>query len=351
MAETSRPVCPNGRSSMDGPSSSMAGPPYPILTPTSVSEIAPQLGRQAVTPPSMGMIAPVMYEERSEARKEASSATSSGWPPRFSAEPPTRAGKRSAAPLPPDIGVSMKPGQMALARMPCSPYSTAAALVTAMTPALAIEYALVGIRDPFMPPMDDQFTMAPPPESTMDLMPCLVPSITPRRLIDITRSYSSRSRSASSLAWPMPATLSTASTRPKASRAAANMASTSASLATSTWKGTTDSPSSLAVSSCAPLMSAARTLAPSRTNTSAAAFAIPEPAPVMTATLPSSSPMTLSLLSDPPAWQREGQICVGGDARCGGDRRRDGIDGGHRGHDVADHHELLHRRGLEVGRR
>jgi hypothetical protein len=37
------------------------------------------------------------------------------------------------------ISVRMKPGQMALARIPRWPYSTAAALVTAMTPALAAE--------------------------------------------------------------------------------------------------------------------------------------------------------------------------------------------------------------------
>ena len=42
-------------------------------------------------------------------------------------------------------------------------------------------------------------------------------------------------------------------------------------------------------------MSAATTLAPSRTNTFTDAFAIPDPAPVMTATLPSSSP-----IEDPP---------------------------------------------------
>src|SRR5690242_11428742 len=38
-------------------------------------------------------------------------------------------------------------------------------------------------------------------------------------------------------------------------------------------------------------MSAASTLAPSRTNTRVEARAMPEPAPVMTATLPSNSPM------------------------------------------------------------
>src|SRR6185312_4117917 len=40
-----------------------------------------------------------------------------------------------------------------------------------------------------------------------------------------------------------------------------------------------------------PLMSAATTLAPSRTNAFTDAFAIPDPAPVMTATLPSSIPI------------------------------------------------------------
>jgi hypothetical protein len=34
-----------------------------------------------VVPPSIGMTAPVMYADRSEARNDASSATSSGWPP------------------------------------------------------------------------------------------------------------------------------------------------------------------------------------------------------------------------------------------------------------------------------
>jgi hypothetical protein len=38
-------------------------------------------------------------------------------------------------------------------------------------------------------------------------------------------------------------------------------------------------------------MSAATTRAPSRTKTFTDAFAIPEPAPVMTATLPSNSPI------------------------------------------------------------
>src|SRR5438445_6052856 len=156
MAETWRPVSPNGRCSIVGPP--RAAPQRTVAdfdADVRFGKRVFQLGKQAVLPPSMGMMAPVMYAARSDARNDASSATSSGWPARFSAEPPTRAGKRSAAPFPPDIGVSMKPGQMALARMPCSPYSMAAALVRAMTPALAIEYTLVGIREPFIPPIDD----------------------------------------------------------------------------------------------------------------------------------------------------------------------------------------------------
>src|SRR5262245_18631639 len=77
--------------------------------------------------------------------------------------------------------------------------------------------------------------------------------------------------------------------RPNASRAAANMASTWASCVTSQRNGTTAAPSSFAVSCSRPLMSAANTRAPSRTKARAEARAIPEPAPVMTATLPSSS--------------------------------------------------------------
>src|SRR3954449_1461414 len=78
----------------------------------------------------------------------------------------------------------------------------------------------------------------------------------------------------------------------------------------STWNGTTASPSVAAVSSSRPLMSAASTLAPSRTNTSAVARAIPEPAPVMTATFPSSSPM-----SGPPEEDREALPAADGGGR------------------------------------
>ena len=90
-----------------------------------------------------------------------------------------------------------------------------------------------------------------------------------------------------------PATLRTASTRPNVLTAVAMRASTSSSLVTSQWTGNTSPPTSSAVVCSAPLMSAATTLAPSRMNTLTDALAMPEPAPVMTATLLSNSPIAL----------------------------------------------------------
>src|SRR6478735_4283512 len=137
--------------------------------------------RAQVLPPSTGMTAPVMKLARSDARNDASSATSSGWPARFIAAPSTSWGKLSIADCPPDSSVTISPGQIALARMPLAPYSTAAALVNAMTPAFAALYTLVGMSDAFKPPIDDQLMMEPPPVARIAWIPCLVPSSTPRR--------------------------------------------------------------------------------------------------------------------------------------------------------------------------
>src|SRR5947209_16271205 len=118
---------------------------------------------------------------RSDARNDATSAISSGWAPRLMAWPPTTRGKRFAAPGPPDISVSTNPGQITFARMPTSAYSTAAALVNEITPALDAEYTLIGSDAAFSPPVDDQLTIAPPPVATIVRMACLVPRNTPRR--------------------------------------------------------------------------------------------------------------------------------------------------------------------------
>src|SRR6266576_972250 len=60
--------------------------------------------------------------------------------------------------------------------------------------------------------------------------------------------------------------------------------------------GNTPAPTSAAVSFCAPLMSAATTCAPSRTKILTVSRAMPEPAPVMTATFPSNMPLEDSLV-------------------------------------------------------
>ena len=53
------------------------------------------------------------------------------------------------------------------------------------------------MTDAFMPPIDDQFTIAPPPVGSIARMPCLVPSSTPLRSTSMIRSYSSIVMSAS----------------------------------------------------------------------------------------------------------------------------------------------------------
>src|SRR5205085_317671 len=83
-------------------------------------------GLVAVRPPSTGITAPVRNEARSEARNEATSATSSGSPARFIGAPWTSDGNFSIASRPPDSSVMIRPGQMALARMPLVAYSIAA---------------------------------------------------------------------------------------------------------------------------------------------------------------------------------------------------------------------------------
>src|SRR5271155_3205473 len=78
------------------------------------------------------------------------------------------------------------------------------------------------------------------------------------------------------------------SRRPNLSSAAAIILRMSFSLATSVWMGTAAAPMAAATASCLPLISAQMTLAPSEANSAAMARPMPDPAPVMTATLFSS---------------------------------------------------------------
>src|SRR3954453_11286390 len=103
----------------------------------------------------------------------------------------------------------------------------------------------------------------------------------------------------------MPAQFSIASRPPNSSTAACTAASRSGSLVTSQCNGSTSPPTSEAVSFSAPLMSTATTFAPSRAKTFTDALPIPEPAPVTTATFPSSSPIGCSLPVDPCSVSRQ----------------------------------------------
>src|SRR5271168_1410641 len=102
---------------------------------------------QAVVPPSTAMSAPVTNELSSEARNSAAGATSSGWPTRpnisFSIMGPRNSGSLRSSRVAP---VSMRPGEIVLARMLCLPPSIASCRVMARTPPLAAVCAMPGQR-------------------------------------------------------------------------------------------------------------------------------------------------------------------------------------------------------------
>ena len=96
------------------------------------------VGRQptlAVVPPSIEMTAPVMKLARSDARNEASSATSSGWPARLSADASMSCGNRAPEPGPAGQRGLDEAGAHGVGADALVPYSTAADLVNEMTPA------------------------------------------------------------------------------------------------------------------------------------------------------------------------------------------------------------------------
>src|SRR5881227_1839628 len=87
------------------------------------------------------------------------------------------------------IGVSMAPGHTALMRIPLEAYSSAALLVSPITPCLDAWYIARPGR-PIRPPMEEQLTMAPLPCSRIWRSSYFMQFQTPRRLIAFTRSIS-----------------------------------------------------------------------------------------------------------------------------------------------------------------
>src|SRR5712692_8631710 len=122
-------------------------------------------------------------------------------------------------------------------------------------------------------------------------------SQTPVRLIAITRFHSS-----SLYSWvrrpapPIPALLNAQSSRPKAVTARSTIASTAADFATSVLTKIASLPASLTILRVSwppgSTTSASINFAPSRAKIFAVARPIPEPAPVITAILPSNIPAT-----------------------------------------------------------
>src|SRR5262249_29503645 len=103
-------------------------------------------GPQARIPPSTGNATPFTYDASSLARKSAACAMSSGWPTRAAgidlrvraksaSRPPSASAKGSR------IGVSVRPGQSALQRIPRPPYARATWRTSMITPAFATWYA------------------------------------------------------------------------------------------------------------------------------------------------------------------------------------------------------------------
>src|SRR3546814_18900582 len=89
----------------------------------------------AMKPPSAQRLWPTTKEAASDASHSTASATSSGWPMRRSGRPAATA-DMSAIFEPSIIGVTTRPGEMALMRMPAGAYSIPAERVSEIPPAL-----------------------------------------------------------------------------------------------------------------------------------------------------------------------------------------------------------------------
>src|SRR6266481_4095441 len=118
---------------------------------------------QTFIPPSTTISTPVTYELSSEARNKATFATSSGRPRRPSSVLPSIAVAHSGSFSCCRVWlVSIKPGEMEFARIPCSRPSIASCRVIPMIPALAVVCASEPSLLKLMRPLSDAvFTTTP----------------------------------------------------------------------------------------------------------------------------------------------------------------------------------------------
>src|SRR5437660_2763046 len=171
---------------------------------------------------------------------------------------------------------------------------------------------------------EEKLTTLPLPCSTITGMTCRQHRNGPfmSRLMVWSHTEGSTSVTGLSSRSEPPAQFSSTSTRPKASLACCTIRLTLSSSVTSVRTKRAPAPASRAVASpSAASSSATTTLAPSATNSLADARPMPEPAPVITATLPARRfiyPSSLVLQQDPGAGSEAAQLAVLGVERGAG---------------------------------
>src|SRR5579862_3148473 len=202
------------------------------------------------------------------------------------------------------IAVSITAGHTAFTRIPAFAHSSAAVRVNPITACLLAIYAEAPAA-PISPATDDMFTMAPPP-------PCFSIcgisyfrlSQTPFTLMSITWSNSSSVQSNSGCHLPsMPALLNATSSRPYFSTVLCTNDCTSVALETSPFTKI-PSPPADRIRRTVSFPSASRrpvitTLAPSFAKSTAVSRPMPVVPPVISATLPHSSPCRSVAISSP----------------------------------------------------
>ena len=108
----------------------------------------------------------------------------------------------------------MNPGCRELTRTPEVAQCRAAFLVSVRTAPLAAAYAALLPSPPTVPRIEQRLTIEPPPEAAISGPRCFMPSHTPVESTDITASQCSTVSSSTVARLPMPALLTSPSSRP-----------------------------------------------------------------------------------------------------------------------------------------
>src|SRR6266545_7066718 len=242
-------------------------------------------------PPSTTNCEAVMNEASSLARNATAAAISSGSAKRPIGTCTSRLAARSGSLAKSSMssGVATGPGQSALIRMPSRANCTPSSRVMASTPPLLAVYAICDVAAPSSATNDAVLMIEPLPCRCM----CGIAYLQQRNTLVVftlsTRSQASRPviRIESSSGGEMPALLNAMSTRPYRSATPSNKARTDASSLTSHAQNSPPT-SAAAAFPASSAMSTQTSRAPSAANRRTVASPIPLPAPVTTATRPSS---------------------------------------------------------------